>query len=146
MNKKIILAYTAGFVDGEGSIGISKRLRKHWKPEYHIFLSVGQKDGETLDWMKDNFGGNVYLIKRDGSFMWALSNKKAYEFIVKIEPYLQYKKPQAKLAIKFYKEQIIANVHRNRATGLSEEEINKRESMLQEMKMLKKVFIKSTYC
>ena len=143
----IDLSYTAGFFDGEGCIRINKRFRKQYNAEYSIFVSIGQKEGSTLDWIKNNFNiGNVYLVKKDKSFVWALSNNNAYLFLKQIAPFLKYKKPQAELAIKFYEECIIANRHRNKTKGISEKELLEREEYLLEMKRLKRVFINSVYC
>ena len=139
----IDLSYTAGFFDGEGCISILKRKKGNYNVNHFLRLSIGQKDGKTLDWMKNNFGGNVYLIKRDGSFSWALSDNQAYKFIKLINPFLKYKKPQADLAIKFQEERMM--VKRNRTLGLSTEELEKREFMFNEMKLLKKTIIKSQY-
>ena len=139
MDKNLILAYTAGFFDGEGSINITKRMRKHWNPEYTLNIAMGQKDGKTLDWIKDNFGGNVYLVKRDGSFFWAISNKNAYEMLKILLPFLQYKKPQAELAIKFYDDRISLK------RPIPKEESARRESIRNELIAMHKSIIKSQY-
>ena len=98
------LSYLAGFFDGEGCISILKTTKKDWNPSYFLQAQIGQKYGSTLDWVKENFGGNVYK-KRDQT--WIVTNFKAYEFIKLVEPFLKYKKPQAELAIKFYEERIL---------------------------------------
>ena len=136
---KLSLSYLAGFFDGEGSINIIQRTRKHWNPEYALNVAIGQKDGKTLDWMKDNFGGNVYLVKRDGSFFWAISNKNAYKFLKMLLPYLQYKKPQALLAISLYDETPI------RKKPIPKSELDRREKIRQELILLHKTIIKSQY-
>ena len=143
MDKEIMLAYTAGFFDGEGSINLLKSVRKNRplkNPEYSLTVAMGQKDGATLDWMKDNFGGNVYLVKRDGTFFWALGNRQAAEFLRKILPYLQYKKPQAKAGIRYYDE-----LPKRTTSTTSIEEINRREAIRQELITLKKSIVKSQY-
>lgn len=139
MDKKLILAYTAGFFDGEGSINILKRNRKHWNPEYVLMVAMGQKDGSTLDWITDNFGGNVYLVKRDGSYYWACSNQKAYKFLKTIIPFLQYKRPQADLALKFYDEASVLK------RPIAKSELARRESIRQKIMALHKTIIKSQY-
>lgn len=148
-NTKHTLYYIAGFFDGEGSISILKyRKSDKWNYSYFLQVSIGQKDGETLDWVKDHFGGNVYQVKRDGSYYWTITNNKAYLFIKKIVSFLQYKKPQAKLAIKFYEEQILkAKRHKGEQSQatLLKKDIDIREEMLLEMKSLKKTFVKSKY-
>lgn len=135
----ISLAYIAGFFDGEGSMSIVPRSRKEWNTEYRLWVAIGQKDGETLDFIKENFGGNVYLVKRDGSFYWAISNKNAYNFIKTIYPFLRYKKPQAEIALRFYDE--APNLKR----PIPKEELERRETLNQKMRELKHVVVKSQY-
>ena len=63
-----------------------------------------------------------------------------------VEPYLKYKKPQAKLAILFYEEQILkAKRHRGEQSQarLLTKDIEQREKMFLEMKALKKTFVQS---
>lgn len=139
MNNDLTIAYTAGFFDGEGSINIMTRKREGWSIEHQLWVSIGQKDGHTLDWLKDNFGGNVYLVKRDGSFFWSASNKNAYNFLKRIISFLQYKKPQAELALKFYGE--CPPIKR----PVPKEEIARREGLRQQIKAMKKTVIKSQY-
>lgn len=137
MNKNN-LSYIAGFFDGEGSINILTRKRPK-NIEFTLTVAIGQKDGATLDWIKDNFGGNVYLIKRDGSFYWSISHRNAIIFLKKILPFLQYKKPQALVAIEYYEKM----AKRSRIT--SKKEIARRENARLQLIALKKSFVKSQY-
>lgn len=116
----------AGFFDGEGCIGISKRQRTENYIEYAVRISIGQNDGAIMDWIQENYGGNVYLVKRDNSFMWVATNLVAHKVLERMLPYLKYKKPQALLAISF-------------------RDIPKsaREERYQELKKQKSVFAKS---
>jgi hypothetical protein len=135
---KIQLSYVAGFFDGEGSINILKVIRKRQKaPEYTLMVAIGQKDGKTLDWLSDNFGGNVYLVKRDGSFYWAISNRKAEKLLRQLLPYLQYKKPQAELALTIYDEMP------KRTRFMTQSEIERREGIRNKMMELHKTIIQS---
>ena len=136
MNNKQDLSYLAGFFDGEGCISILKSTKGNWNPAYFLQAQIGQKYGNILDWVKENFGGNVYK-KRDQT--WIVTNFKAYEFIKLITPYLKYKKPQAELAIKFYEERILGAKRKYASDPHSKEEIAKREEMLVEMKKLKRL-------
>lgn len=128
----------AGFFDGEGYVGILKRQRKNWNTEYFIQVSIGQTDGGIMDWVVENFGGRLYTVKRDGSYYWVCSNKKGYNFLKKITSYLKYKKPQAELAIDFYE-------HRNLSKPTPPEELERREKIYLKLKMLKKIFTKSSH-
>ena len=142
--KPLDLAYAAGFFDGEGSVSIMRRSR-NGRVVHYLWAAVGQNDGATLDWLKDNFGGSVYRVKRDGSFYWALSDRTVYLFMKEIEPFLKYKRPQAKLAIRFYEERIDSKRKSNRKAALPQEEIDEREKMRQEMKYLKTIFTNSSH-
>lgn len=141
------LSYLAGFFDGEGSISILKRKKGSWNVSHFIRVSIGQKDGATLDWIKDGFGGNVYIVSRDGSYVWAVSDYKGYDFLKTLVPFLHYKKPQAELAIKFYEERIMDSRRetKHKHTALTQNELFLREKMFEEMKLLKKTIIKSRY-
>ncbi len=128
--------YMAGFFDGEGCIRINKRTRPR-NPEYCLFITIGQKDGAVIDWLVTTFGGHIHTVRRDGSFIWIASNKKAHSVLEKITPYLKYKKPQALVAL-----QLAGNERKTRI--ITPEEIARRESIYQEVKRLKKVFTPST--
>lgn len=131
----------AGFFDGEGSINITTRKRKHFSVEHTLTIAIGQNDGKTLDWIVDNFGGNICRIKRGiGSYFWYCSNQKAYEILKRIEPYLKYKKPQAQIALEFYDER-----KNKRNKTVPQEELERREFKRQELKRLHKTIIESQY-
>lgn len=138
------LHYLAGFFDGEGCISILKRKRKD-RIVYFTAVQIGQKDARILDWVATYYGGNVYTVKRDKSFSWLVTDRKAYQFIRTIAPYLRYKQPQAILAIRFYEELIDSGLQTNRKLGLSEKAKELREDYYLEMKYLKQIFVKSTY-
>lgn len=133
------LSYIAGFFDGEGSINMTVRRRKNFAPEYTLSVAIGQNDGATLDWIKENLGGRIYRIKRDNSFFWTATNRQAENFLKVIIPYLRYKKPQAEVALSFY----LSASSRRKPVG--EEEIKRREGIRNELKRLKKVLIESRY-
>lgn len=125
--------YMAGFFDGEGCIRINKRVRPV-SPEYTLFISLGQKDGAIIDWIKEVFGGHIHTVRRDNSYIWIVTNKKAIEFLQKVTPYLKYKKPQALVALK-----LAENYRKTRI--ISPEELARRESLYLEVKGLKKIFV-----
>lgn len=105
--------------------------------EYQLTIAIGQKDGATLDWIKENFGGNVYLVKRDNSFYWACSNRQAQTFLKKLLPFLRYKKPQAELALTYF--------DYTRTNPISEMELERREKIRRGLIELKKTIIKSKF-
>ncbi len=130
--------YMAGFFDGEGYIGIQKRQRGKYT-EYYLVISIGQNDGKQIDWVQKNFGGFVHRVKRDASFFWIARDLVAYKILKRIVPHLKYKKPQAEIALKFYEER------EERKRRISKEEMDRRESLLLELKRLKRIFTDSSY-
>ncbi len=152
-NRALILSYTAGFLDGEGCIRISKRLPRNNKSmSYNLFVNITQKDGEIMDWLQGNFGGTIFLKNKskdgkDWIYEWRITEVKAFNFLKEILPFLKYKKKQAELAIMFQQRRIFErkrNIPDNgRFASLSQDELDKREVIYQEMSALKKLFRKS---
>ena len=104
--KKTDLAYTAGIIDGEGSIGIAKQKRKTCKRGYSfiLYVQVNSSDEWLCQWLKFAFGGSIsHSINNAGNPMWhwIIGNRQALAFLRLVTPYLNLKKPQAELAIKF---------------------------------------------
>ena len=104
--KRTDLAYTAGIMDGEGSIGIARYKSKSCKRGYTLELNVQvtSSDEWLCQWLKFGFGGSLsHSINNAGNPMWhwIIAARKASEFLRLIKPYLRLKSPQADLAIKF---------------------------------------------
>lgn len=104
--KKTDLAYTAGIMDGEGSIGIAKRKSKSCKRGYTFVLciQITSSDEWLCQWLKFAFGGCISHSTNNASnpmWHWVIGNKQAPSFLRSILPYLKLKRPQAELAIKF---------------------------------------------
>jgi len=84
--KKTDLAYTAGIVDGEGSIGIAKVNVKSCKRGYTFALNVQvtSSDEWLCQWLKFGFGGSLsHSINNAGNPMWhwIIANRKASELL-----------------------------------------------------------------
>lgn len=92
-----------------------------------------------MNWIVGNFGGSVHKIKRDNSYAWRLSTRKAYYFLKEIYPFLKYKKPQVELAIKFMDR--VIHERGIRGKRLSAHELGIRDGYLEKMRSLKKEFI-----
>lgn len=139
--KAIKMAYMAGFFDGEGYVGIVRNKSKApCSVSHQVVVSIGQRDGEILDWVVGNFGGSVSLIQRDGSFFWRASNMVAYRFLKEIEPFLRYKRPQARVAIRYMERIIHASKPQTRFLRLTEHELAIRDGFYDELRALKKEF------
>lgn len=127
--------YFAGYFDGEGCIRINRRERGKYL-EHSVFITVGQKEGATLDWVSETFGGRVYQIKRDNSYVWTATNRIAYKVLHRITPFLKYKKPQAVIALSFYDNLV-------QGSFVSAEEKDRRNGLAQQLVLEKKIFTKS---
>ena len=142
--KAIKLSYMAGFFDGEGCVTIvrQKPTGRQKSIRYQLHVMVGQKDGQIMDWIIGNFGGSVYKVSRDNSYVWQISQNKAYLFLKEILPFLKYKRPQAELGIRFMQRMINREATFSPVKGgkLSEHEIQIRESFCQQMNQLKRQF------
>lgn len=110
-HEDIVLAYTAGLIDGEGSIMIIKTaspstLRKH---TFILKVVIANTNRQLVDWVKLHFGGDISCqipkkIVEKPIFYWRVTAKQAYNFLLQIEPYLIIKNNQAKLALEFQKD------------------------------------------
>lgn len=109
MNKidRAILAYTAGAVDGEGSIFISKSKPHGGEINYRYILgvSISNSDIRMLQYIQRYFGGRIIEAKRarkDNLIVYRLdfTNKQAAKFLRKIYGYLVIKKEEADVAFK----------------------------------------------
>lgn len=104
--KKTDLAYTAGIIDGEGSIGIYPQRQGNKSIAYALQVVVASTDEWLPLWLKFAYGGNIHNEKRYKEYhspcwAWSISTRQAGEFLKLVLPYLHLKRPQAELAIQF---------------------------------------------
>jgi len=104
--KREILAYTAGIIDGEGYIGITKSGKhKSGTIRYTMKVVVGSTDYPMVDFLKVNFGGCVSTRKTVGNrqpqWAWEVTSNKAVVFLNQIIEFLRIKRTQAELAVMF---------------------------------------------
>lgn len=96
-------AYIAGIVDGEGCIGIYNR----WNRGYFIQLTITNTDKQFLKWVSKMMNGNMVKPitdrrpKNKPSFQMTLDRLRAFEVLIRIQPFLRIKTKQANLAIEF---------------------------------------------
>lgn len=111
-----VLAYTAGLVDGEGSIHVvvvrgeaTAELNGHeiaLPRQISLRISVLMTDRAPLDFLSAWFGKSVTVYRRQNSqyrdvYQWRMAGGDAQNFIRLIQPYLLVKAAQAKLALQF---------------------------------------------
>ena len=104
------LAWTAGIIDGEGSIFVMKQKRddRDRDTNYILRVSVQSTDPYMTSQLKEMFPeGAEFSVRRDprencsDTLKWQLSGKKAARFLKEIIPFMRVKTEQARLAIEF---------------------------------------------
>lgn len=113
--KKQILSweYLAGFIDGEGYIGITFERKKETHHQsasarYHPYLIIANNNYEILEDIK-NFtnSGRIYKlsrrdVKQKQGFQYKLTEMESLKnFLFLIKPYLRIKQEQCDLLLKF---------------------------------------------
>ena len=104
------LAYIAGMLDGEGYIGINKKVMTSRKsPRYDTKVCITNTHKRALDWIQSKLGaGVIYETKQKNNplaknrcFVWSCSNKEAIRVLKLLHPYLHIKKLKAETLISF---------------------------------------------
>src|SRR5258706_16136379 len=93
------LAWMAGFIDGEGTIGVSYRTDAKRQRNWYIYLSVCQVKTGVLEPFARRFGGKVYTAKTylNGSAYgtherWQVYGERALTAIAALLPFLRVKR------------------------------------------------------
>lgn len=93
-------AWMAGFIDGEGWIGIAKQVRKNRpSPTYRIGIKISNTIIESLMFFKERYGGKI--AKAKGAYQWACPTKSKRKLLDDIKPFLLIKISQARLAVAY---------------------------------------------
>lgn len=104
------LAWTAGIIDGEGSIFVMRQKRKDRERDTNFILRVSVQSTDpymTKELLKMFPDGAEFSVQRErgqgwsDTLKWQLNGKKAARFLKEIMPFLRVKQEQAKLAIEF---------------------------------------------
>lgn len=117
-----ILAYLAGAIDSDGTIGVRKstysmRIRgDSAAPVYSEKIALRQVTPEIPDLLKMVFGGSLYSMKPSVPngrplWSWAITDQKAAAAAKQLIPYLRIKKAQAEnlLALRSVKTKSLAS-------------------------------------
>lgn len=108
MSNKLELAYLAGIIDGEGCITINLRHPRDGRSIRHdLNVQCNMQNQKAILLLGQIFGGlKNYRVKDKKSnkivYEWRVSNRKAYECLKQLFPYLRVKKEQALLGIEFH--------------------------------------------
>lgn len=90
------LAYVAGLVDADGSIGFTSSKSSIFVPR----VTITNTNLELLEQIKEFFGGNIQPLqgrkeKWKEAYYWQVCNSTAVKFVAKIEKWLRIKKENA---------------------------------------------------
>lgn len=109
-------AWLAGFIDGDGFIGITFQRKKANKqqsstPRYHPFLIITNRNKKAILHIKNIIGeGRIYQFRRKSNtshspiFQYKLSKMEALaNLLEKIKPYLKIKHLQCDLLLRYIK-------------------------------------------
>lgn len=95
-------SYLAGFIDGEGTIGIEKQ-KSHTKFYYRLHLRIGNTNLDVLKEIQKQFGGDIHFqgVTKGGKKFHAISwfNENAKIILEQIKDKLIIKKEIAEYAI-----------------------------------------------
>jgi len=110
------LAYIAGFIDGEGSLGIRKRVKKNTGNSYHTaFLVIHNTYEPTMKWLQALIGGSLRKIpqysknkkvKHKDIFVLSIEPRILRVFLPRVLPYLKQKKEHAEILLIFLKTKV----------------------------------------
>ena len=99
-------AYLAGFIDGEGTITLS---RKHKNENRQLAITISNTERQILEFCLKAIGAGKITNKRTTkshhtpSFTYAIYNRQALKILEQIEPYLRsYKVKRAQLILENY--------------------------------------------
>ena len=143
--KDIETSYWAGFIDGEGSIMITKFFSNdgfHKNPTYQLQIGVAttnKKNMEKLSLFAKSGSITERRFKRPNqrnAYYWGLKGDKAMLFIKRILPFLKLKKEQALVGIEFQEKKNQPNKFGGSLRPLNQEELNYRESMREKIQKL----------
>ena len=124
-------AYTAGLIDGEGTITLLRR--SSMAPFRHPIVTVASCTYELLQFLKATYGGSISSKKvtKEGhspAWTWAVINDGALEFLKCVRPFLKEpeKQRRADLILREYKSLTIRNGKYNEDQKLAKLEFEKR--------------------
>lgn len=143
-------AWLAGFIDGEGYLGILKQKKKATKQQsdtllYHPYLIITGTDEKTIQYLREltGYGWIVKLSKRQ------TIHKPAYQYKVtkfddlisllsQVQKFLKIKQSQSKLIIDFINYRKKALIKTGRGSRNNTSFTEQEESMYQKLRKLNK--------
>ena len=104
-----ILAYIAGFLDGDGSVFFQIIPRKDYKRKFQIRSSIAfyqkSSNSEILDFLKNIFGVGYIRKRKTGiSDYTIVDSKEVKKILLLLKPYVILKKKQVELGLEIFDE------------------------------------------
>jgi hypothetical protein len=135
-----IMAYLAGFFDGEGSIGVYAYARRNngGGAFGSLAISASQVDRHPLDTLVQRFGGSLRLNRKSRTrpvWQWKLNGPAASNALRHMLPFLIVKRQQAELAIRF--QSLVRGGKLGNLTPLTEAEKLERLDIIARLRELK---------
>ena len=134
-DRALRVAWAAGFLDGEGYVGLSRGIsnKKTGRPFHQAIIDAAQKHRAPLEELVDLFGGRVRVGKNwcGAIFYWRITGKVAHPALVELLPYLLLKHQQASLLIEFCR-----TLSGSQGRRISDELLARREAMHAELRFL----------
>lgn len=101
---EIDLAWAAGFIDGEGAVGLYKKNTSHCYFSFFVRISVANTNLPALERLKNMFGGSIQRTNHNGRnqkpcWTWYCQSALAAKTLEQLLPYLFVKREQAELCI-----------------------------------------------
>ena len=120
------LAYVAGIIDGEGSIGIYQQKARGYRSKV-MRVTVDNTDEWLIRQLLMWFGGHInrrsdHRGNRKDVWQWYVESKKAGNFLRLILPYVRMKRPQVELALQFQERKHPCRGHTEEELALEEAE------------------------
>lgn len=144
-NRAMRAGYAAGFIDGEGSIGI---YRHSTSGQYQLRMSASNTVEAPIKLLQKLFGGSYRINqertseKHRNPYRWYIMGTQAARALTEILPYLLVKQEQAKLGIRFQNKVIAVFVQSRRKNGqvkpMTAREKRKRDRYVEESRQLNK--------
>lgn len=137
------IAYTAGIIDGEGSIVISKG-KQHVGPgySYEVLVSVHMMDAYVPKFLSECFGGKVRRSKvthknkkGDYAYYYHANGSRARVLLSLIHPYLLIKRQQAEIAM-YLQDKLSSNPNGKRVTPKMNQEREALKKLIEEIKRI----------
>ena len=126
MERTLLLAWAAGFIDGEGHIGIVRRGNSHT-----VRLAATNTRRASIDRLVFLFGGGAYEYR--GHFKWVKEGRSCVTVLEELLPFFTLKGSEAHVAL-----ELMSGIPTwgNRYSRPSEAEILRREGLRERLKAL----------